>query len=153
MEGPFMQLPSKTTSISMLNAPFKWMHQSSAIFSSMRWNSGTRVYSSCCTHTHTLSLSLSLCASSLLPCNSYLTYYETSPVGGDAVWCLALLCWTFIYWPSYQGKDILFRFIRENSSLRDFGPQVIIIGLFLYENFWKMIFWLVLELEISYRVL
>ncbi len=37
------------------------------------------------------------------------------------------------------------------SSLRDFDPQV--IDLFLYENFWKMIFWLVLKLEISYRVM
>jgi hypothetical protein len=33
----------------------------------------------------------------------------------------------------YQGKDIVFRFIIEYSSLRDFGPQVI-IGLFLYEG-------------------
>jgi hypothetical protein len=37
----------------------------------------------------------------------------------------------------------------------DFGPKVIIIiiiGLFLYEDiFWKMIFWLVLKLEISYQ--
>jgi len=32
------------------------------------------------------------------------------------------------------GKDIVFRFITEYSSLRDFGPQVI-IGLFLYEDF------------------
>jgi hypothetical protein len=31
----------------------------------------------------------------------------------------------------YQGKDIVFRFIIEYSSLRDFGPlKVIIIGLF-----------------------
>jgi hypothetical protein len=35
----------------------------------------------------------------------------------------------------YQGKDIVFRFIIEYSSLRDFGPYVIIIGLFLYEDF------------------
>jgi hypothetical protein len=46
----------------------------------------------------------------------------------------------------------VFRFIIEYSSLRDFGPQVI-IGLFLYEDFWKMIFWLVLKLEITYRVI
>jgi hypothetical protein len=52
----------------------------------------------------------------------------------------------------YQGKDIVFRFIIEYSSLRDFGPLVI-IGLFLYEDFWKMVFWLVLKLEISYRVI
>jgi hypothetical protein len=36
-------------------------------------------------------------------------------------------------------------------SFWDFGPWVI-IGLFLNEDFWKMIFWLVLKLEISYRV-
>jgi hypothetical protein len=30
----------------------------------------------------------------------------------------------------------------------DFGPYV--VGLFLYEDFWKMIFWLVLKLEIGY---
>jgi hypothetical protein len=36
---------------------------------------------------------------------------------------------------AYQGKkDIVFRFIVEYSSLRDFGPQVI-MGLFLYEDF------------------
>jgi len=55
---------------------------------------------------------------------------------------------------AYQGKDIVFTFIIEyNSSLRDFDPYVIIIGLFSYEDFWKMIFWLVLKLEISYRVI
>jgi hypothetical protein len=51
---------------------------------------------------------------------------------------------------AYQGKDIVFRFIIECSSVRDFGPYV--IDLFWYEGFWKMIFWLVLKLEISYRV-
>jgi hypothetical protein len=51
----------------------------------------------------------------------------------------------------YQDKDIVFRFIIEYSSLRDFGPSVIIIGLFLYEDFWKIIFCLVLKLEISYN--
>jgi hypothetical protein len=36
---------------------------------------------------------------------------------------------------AYQdiGKDIMFRFIIEYSSLRDFDPEV--IGLFLYEDF------------------
>jgi hypothetical protein len=34
---------------------------------------------------------------------------------------------------AYQGKDIVFRFIIENSSLKDFGPYG--IGLFLYEDF------------------
>ncbi len=51
---------------------------------------------------------------------------------------------------AYQGKDIVFRFIIEYNSLREFGPQV--IGLDLYEEFWKMMFWLVLKVEISYRV-
>jgi hypothetical protein len=32
----------------------------------------------------------------------------------------------------------------------DFDPHV--IGLFLYEDFWKMIFWLVLKLGINDRV-
>jgi hypothetical protein len=34
---------------------------------------------------------------------------------------------------AYQGKEIVFRFIIEYSSLRDFGPKVI-IALFLYED-------------------
>jgi hypothetical protein len=34
---------------------------------------------------------------------------------------------------AYQGKDIVFRFIIEYSSLRNFGPYV--ISLFLYEDF------------------
>ncbi len=33
----------------------------------------------------------------------------------------------------YQGDDIVFRFIIENSSLTNFGPPV--IGLFLCEDF------------------
>jgi hypothetical protein len=54
-----------------------------------------------------------------------------------------------IFGLAYQGKDIVvFRFIIEySSSLRDFGP----IGLFFYIR--KMIFWLVLKLEINYRVI
>jgi hypothetical protein len=52
---------------------------------------------------------------------------------------------------AYQGKDIVLRFIIEFSSSRDFGPLV--VGLFLYEDFRKMTFWLVLKLEISYRVM
>jgi hypothetical protein len=52
---------------------------------------------------------------------------------------------------AYQGKDIVFSFIIEYSSLKDFGPYV--LSLFLYEDFWKMIFWLVLKFEISYKVL
>jgi hypothetical protein len=43
------------------------------------------------------------------------------------------------------------RFLIEYSSLRDFGPYVIV--LFLYKDFWKMILQLVLKLEISYRVI
>jgi hypothetical protein len=35
---------------------------------------------------------------------------------------------------AYQGKNIVFMFIIEYSSLRDFGPYLI-IGLFLYEDF------------------
>jgi hypothetical protein len=35
--------------------------------------------------------------------------------------------------PAYQGKDIMFRFIIEYSSVKDFGPWV--IGLFLCEDF------------------
>ncbi len=52
---------------------------------------------------------------------------------------------------AYQGKDIVFRFIKEYSSLSDLGPYV--ISLFLYEDVWKMVFWLVLKVEISYRVI
>jgi hypothetical protein len=57
----------------------------------------------------------------------------------------------FIFGLVYQGKDIVFTFIVEYSSLRDFGPQV--VGLILYDDFWKMMFWLVLKLEICYRVI
>jgi len=39
---------------------------------------------------------------------------------------------------AYQGKDIVIRFVVEYSSLRDFGPQVIIIiGLFFIWGFLK----------------
>ncbi len=61
--------------------------------------------------------------------------------------------WRFIGL-AYQGKDIVSKFNIEYRSLRDFGPKVIILGLFLYEDFLKDdIFWLVLKLEISYRVI
>ncbi len=53
----------------------------------------------------------------------------------------ATLTWTMFVGLAYQGKDIVIRFIIEYSSLRDFGPWI--IGLFLYEDFSKMIFWLV----------
>ncbi len=60
--------------------------------------------------------------------------------------------WNLLALPTNKAKHIVFRFIIEyNSSLMDFGPYI--IGLFLYEDFWKMIFWLVLKLEISYRVI
>ncbi len=36
---------------------------------------------------------------------------------------------------AYQGKDIVFRFIIEYSSIMDFSPYV--IDLFLCEDFWK----------------
>ncbi len=52
---------------------------------------------------------------------------------------------------AFIGKDIVFRFIIEYTSLMDFGPYV--VGLFLYVNFQKMIFWLLLKLEISYKVM
>jgi len=45
----------------------------------------------------------------------------------------------------------VFRFIIKYNSLRDFGPEL--LGLFLYEEFRKMIFWLMLKLEINYRVI
>jgi hypothetical protein len=48
----------------------------------------------------------------------------------------------------------VFRFIIAYSSLRDFyRPLGIILGLFLHEDFGKMIFWLVLKLAISYKVI
>jgi hypothetical protein len=62
---------------------------------------------------------------------------------------LQRLFWTYIflycYWfqmyqqvdffigLGYQGKDIVFRFTIEDSSLRDFDPYI--IDLFLYEDF------------------
>ncbi len=45
----------------------------------------------------------------------------------------------------------MFIFNIEYCGLMDFGPYI--VGLFLYEDFWKMIFWLVLKLEITYRVM
>ncbi len=51
-----------------------------------------------------------------------------------------------------KARILCFRFIIiEYSSLMDFGPYR--IGLFLHEDFGKMILWLVLKLEISYRVI
>ncbi len=47
----------------------------------------------------------------------------------------------------------MFRFIIVFIiTLKDFGPWVI-IGLFFYEDFLKIIFWLVLKLEINNRVM
>jgi hypothetical protein len=52
---------------------------------------------------------------------------------------------------AYQGNKIVFRFIIQYSSLMDLGPSI--IGLLLFEDFGTMIFWLMLKLEISYRVI
>jgi len=46
------------------------------------------------------------------------------------VFCLSLF---LFFGLAYQGKDIVYRFIIENSSLMDFGPRV--VGLFLDEDF------------------
>jgi hypothetical protein len=54
-------------------------------------------------------------------------------VGEDAL--LSVLSPSFVG-IACEGKDFVFRFIIEYSSLRDFGPWVI-IGLFLYEGFLK----------------
>jgi hypothetical protein len=62
-------------------------------------------------------------------------------------WVLASIVDGYCVGLAYRGKDIVFRFIIEYSSLMDFGPYG--IGLFWYEDFWKMTFWLVLKLEIS----
>jgi hypothetical protein len=66
-----------------------------------------------------------------------------------------MLAWplpSWTCWSCLPRQGILhFRFIIEYSSLRDFSRYI--IGLFLYEDFWKMIFWLVLKLEISYRII
>jgi hypothetical protein len=40
---------------------------------------------------------------------------------------------SFLALPTKALKDIVFGFIIEYSSLRDFGPKA--IGLFLYEDF------------------
>jgi hypothetical protein len=57
-------------------------------------------------------------------------------------WFCARLYVHFFVGLVYKGKYIVFRFIIEYSSLGDFGPLVD-LGLFLNEDFWKMIFWLV----------
>jgi hypothetical protein len=55
---------------------------------------------------------------------------------------------------AHQCKDIVFKFMVEYSSLWDFGPYVVtIIGLFLYEDFLKMIFWLVSKPKIRHKVI
>ncbi len=45
----------------------------------------------------------------------------------------------------------MFRFIIEYNRLRDFGPYV--VGLFLHEDFLKMIFFLVLKLEFNSTII
>jgi hypothetical protein len=46
---------------------------------------------------------------------------------------LSIWTWESFVGIAYQGKDIVFRFIIEYSSFRDFGTYV--VGLFLYEDF------------------
>jgi hypothetical protein len=46
---------------------------------------------------------------------------------GDCLLVIGLLAWTStpamkFVGLAYKGKDIVFRFFREYSSLRDFGP-------------------------------
>jgi len=53
---------------------------------------------------------------------------------------------------AYQGKDIVFRFIIEYSSLRDFGPLGNNRSIFIW-GFLKDEILLVLKFEISYRVM
>jgi hypothetical protein len=65
---------------------------------------------------------------------------------GGFIKALIILARCVVSWPCSPGKDIVLRFTIEHSSLRDFGHLV--IGPFLYEDFWKMMFWLVLKLEI-----
>ncbi len=65
-------------------------------------------------------------------------------------WLSFAKSWNFIGL-AYQGKDIVLRFIVEYNSLRDFGP--LLVGQFWYKDLWKMIFWLVLKLEICCRVM
>jgi len=43
------------------------------------------------------------------------------------------LPWGYFVGLAFQGKDIVFRFIIGYSSLKDFGPWVIV--LFLYKDF------------------
>jgi hypothetical protein len=52
----------------------------------------------------------------------------------DVIICKILMAKQTFIGLAYKGKDIVFRFIIEYSSLRDFGPWVR-IGLFLYEHF------------------
>jgi len=62
-----------------------------------------------------------------------------------------MLFWfSFFFGIACQGEDIVFRFIIMYSNLINFGPRV--IGLILYKDFFKMIFWLVLKLGISDRI-
>jgi hypothetical protein len=41
----------------------------------------------------------------------------------------------FVVGHDLMGKGVVFIFIIEYSSLRDCGPKVIIIGLFLHEDY------------------
>jgi hypothetical protein len=81
------------------------------------------------------------------------TLYQ--PSGNRRTWrrargcCEFVLCITVCV-PLFLGKDIVFRFIIECSSLRDFGPQVPNGSLFIWGFFERLYFWLMLKLEISY---
>ncbi len=48
--------------------------------------------------------------------------------------------------PSYWKITLCKIVLKVYINLREFDPEV--IGLFLYEDFWKMIFWLVLNLKL-----
>jgi len=86
--------------------------------------------------------------------NRYLTIlseiFPSQKAGCFTFWNTWLLCWACLPRQAYCSLRN-FGFILECSSLRDFGPYV--IGQFSYEDFGPMIFWLVLKLDISYRVI
>jgi hypothetical protein len=72
------------------------------------------------------------------------------------LWLISAFCWPCL--PRRQGKDIVLRFMIEySSSFRDFysplGNNNNRSILYMRIFFLKMIFWLVLKLEISYIVI
>jgi hypothetical protein len=102
------------------------------------------------------SLSLSLSLSYTRTCvGSEKPYVSFLSIGNNNISPIILrLPWHLLGF-AYQGQDIVFRFIIEYSSLRDFyrplgnNNRSICIWGFLKDG----IFWLVLKLEISYRVM